>query len=190
MLGLTAVTFGPPLVAGLETIETLCDFGAEAGGAGAGADASSSLSGCSISKLLADSSLAGGDSLGVRGFDSGALGALTEAGAGVDATGAGAVSDRIGVVFWLGSAAEGAWGAVADRVGVAMGAEDAETALVSKSMTFGLAFFPPNHSDADRAASIDGAGGKMLTWQINWQPNLAMFAVLTQIGSYRTFVER
>ena len=136
---------------------------------GAGVDSgSSSLSGCSISRSFGDCSTSFGCSVGcsfgVNGFSALAVGGavVAAAGAGDDFCDEdGAVSDRIGADAGVGAAA-GA-GVEADLVGVSgIGAEEAETERVSRSMTFGRAFFPPNQSAAERAGSIEAAGGKIL----------------------------
>ena len=161
---LTATTLDP-FGAGVDTVATVD------GAAGAASSSSLGSSGCWISRSLADGSGAdtgaglaafGESSFGVRGFDSPALeGAVVRlAGAGSD-LGGGAVSDRVGVEVDAGAGA--GVGVEADLVGAAgMGADEDEMDLVSRSIIFGRAFLPPSHSDAVRAGSLDGAGGKML----------------------------
>ena len=167
MLKLTAETL-EPFAPGVATVVTACDFGAAGAGVGSG---SSSLSGCSISRSFGDCSCSLGSSFGVNGFSTAAVG-----GAEVDAAGAGverceldgAVSERVGAA--AGTAAAGA-GVEDDLTGVSgMGAEEAETERVSRSMTLGRAFLPENHSGAESAGSMEAAGGKILF--VSYAPRL------------------
>ena len=160
--------------AGVDTVDTLTSFGAEAAGAGAGSG-SSSLSGCSISRSFAFGSAGGVRDLGVVAV-AGAV--LIEAGAGAEADGA--VSDRVGAGEEAGAGA----GVEADLVGAAgMGADEEDTDRVSRSMTFGRAVLPPNHSSLESDGSIEFAGGKMLKLAAERRS----IRVLTLTGSSRPF---
>lgn len=141
--------------------------------AGDGCGCSSSLSGCSISRLFAcacgsvkDS---GSEILGVAaGVESGVNSSLNAdlgssfwvaSGAGVAMT-AGADLDLVGS---LGVAAGAGAGAGAEEGAAAIGSFDEEvTALVSRSIIFGRADLPAKKSEADMAGSADTAGGKIL----------------------------
>jgi hypothetical protein len=123
-------------------------------GAGAlGDDGSESLSGTSFSRLRADccGSSFFGSGLGSSFFGAGlgSSGFLTSSffGSGLGSS-------------FLAAAAGAGEEAVLVLVGVAvMGVLFADVALVSRSTRLGRAVFPPNQSAAERAGSIELAGG-------------------------------
>lgn len=97
--------------------------------------------------LVATGDTATGAGSGAALGDEDTMGSTCGAGAG---TGEGALVVRVGVGKAAGGGAEGA------------GPDD--TAPVSRSTRFGGAVLPAKNSEAVRAGSSEGAGGKMSDW--------------------------
>lgn len=142
-----------------------------AAAAGADAGSSSSLSGCSISRLFASGSGSAsslGVTAGVEIGENSSLNADLGSSFALDMVG---VTKLAGADLDLeGSAGVGVTGVAVDGAGEgaeATGADDELMALVSRSINFGCADLPAKKSEADRAASADAAGGKILHCQLS-----------------------
>lgn len=66
-----------------------------------------------------------------------------------------------------------------------MGPSEVDTARVSRSMTFGRAVLPAKKSEAERAGSIELAGGKILRCVSDDVPQLQSSAQVSSSGKAR-----